>query len=316
MEKTSRTLFFETPKDKLRVFQKPRLIMFSEGTEVESWKNTQPLYFYPFSWLDYLGKKGIRELYIQDCSSEMAEKEIRSLENGKVHFEKPNERLIKLAKERGHKISVIFNIEELLPEHINWLSVSDFVRIRVNKNCNNLYSLSGLQNEHVLSCIKAYIGESCNYRALALQSREIGFDFFHIAKRLENGYGNSQISEEEKEKIKSLQELETRQFRVIIPSSLEERFAKRFVITPIFGNVSSCNFSRYRLVLKGDSFYPCYTEQVLTQLGFMKEDLAKHPKNCLDCACIYENDMLHDIETKMRNYKNARFALEYIENGK
>ena len=79
-------LFFKTPEDKFRVFQKPRLIMFSEGSEVESWTNTQPLYFYPFSWLDYLGKEGIRELYIQDVFSGLAEKEINDLEKiGRAH---------------------------------------------------------------------------------------------------------------------------------------------------------------------------------------------------------------------------------------
>lgn len=312
----NKKLFFETPEDKLRVFQKPRLIMFSEGREVESWANTQPLYFYPFSWLDYLGKKGIRELYVQESSSEMAEKEIRSLDNGKVHFEQPNERLIKFAKERGHKVSVICDFEDLLPEQIRGLSVSDFVRIRVNRNYDNLHSLSGLPNEHVLSCIKLYVGDGYDYRNIALQTREMGFDFLHVAKRPMTNQENPRISEEEKEKIRDLQELETRQFRIVIPSSLEERFAKRFVITPRLGNVPSCDFSEYRLVLKGDSYYPCYTQQILAQSGFTRERIENNPGNCLDCACIYENDMLHDIKTKMRRYKNPSFALEYIENGK
>lgn len=312
----NRKLFFKTPEDKLRVFQKPRLIMFSGGSEIESWANTQPLYFYPFSWLDYLGKEGIRELYIQNVSLGLAEKEINALEGGKVHFEQPNERLIKLAKERGHKVSVICNIEDLLPEQIEGLSVSDFVRIRVNKNCDNLHSLSGLPNEHVLSCIKAYVGEGCNYGALALQAREIGFDFFHIAKRLENGQDLLQLSEEEKQKIGDLQKLENEQFRVVIPSSLEERFAKRFLITSELGNVSSCDFSKYRLVLNGDDLYPCYTQHILALRRFRKEDTVKNPNHCLDCACIYENDMLHDIKTTMRRYKNPSFALEYMENGK
>ena len=118
--------------------------------------------------------------------------------------------------------------------------------------------------------------------------------------------------------IMRLQELETKQFKVIIPSSLENRFAKKFVIDSSLGNVSSCDFSKYRLVLKGNSFYPCYTQQILAQQGFRKEELGlnRNNQNCLDCACIYENDMLFDIENKMKSYKNTSFALEYIENGK
>ena len=172
--------------------------------------------------------------------------------------------------------------------------------------------MSNLPNEKVLSGVKTYIGEGCDYQTLALQAREIGFDFFHVAKRLIINQENPRISEEERRKIMRLQELETKQFRVIIPSSLEEKFAKRFVITPQLGNVTSCNFSRYRIVLKGDSYYPCYTKRILAQQGFKKGGIERPKKNCLDCACIYENDMLHDIENKMKNYKNPRFALEYV----
>ena len=309
-------LFFKTPEDKFRVFQKPRLIMFSEGSEVESWTNTQPLYFYPFSWLDYLGKEGIRELYIQDVFSGLAEKEINDLESGKVHFEQPNERLIKLAKERGHKVSVVCNLEYLLPEQIRGLSVSDFVRIRVNDPSKDLKVLRGLPRDHLLSCIKLYVGDGCDYEDLTLQAREIGFDFLHVARRLMTNQENPRTSEEEKQKIRDLQELETKQFRVIIPSSLEVKFARRFVITPGLGNVPSCDFSEYRRVVKGNSYYSCYTQQILTLPGFTREGIERNPGNCLDCACIYENDMLHDIKTKMRRYKNPSFALEYIENGK
>jgi len=308
----NKKIFFKTPKEKFRVFQKPKLIMFSKGSKVESWTNTQPLYFYPFSWLDYLGKEGIRELYVQDTSLELAQKEINYLENGKVHFEQPNEKLIRIAKEKGHRVSVICNLEDLLPEQIGALSVSDFVRIRVNKNYNNLRYLSNLPNEQVLSCIKVYVGEECDYETIALKAREMGFDFFHVAKRLILNQENPRISQKEKEKIINLQKLETEQFRIVLPSSLEEKFARRFVITPKFGNVYSCDFSEYRRVIKGNNYYPCYTLQILNQQEFTKGRIEKNRENCLDCACIYENDMLYDIKNKMKKYKNPIFALEYI----
>ena len=57
-------------------------------------------------------------------------------------------------------------------------------------------------------------------------------------------------------------------------------------------------------------------KQILARLGFTREGIEKNLQNCLDCAYIYENDILHDIKTKMRRYKNPSFALEYIENGK
>ena len=312
----NRQLCFETPEDKLRAFQKPRLVMFSEGREVESWANTQPLYFYPFSWLDYLGRNRIRELYIQDISLGLAEKEIDNLENGKVHFETLDKYLIKFAKERGHKVSLICNFEDISAEQLEALSASDFVRIRINNPPNDLRLLSGLPRDHILSCIKLYVGDGCDYRDIALQTREMGFDFLHIVKRLITNQEDSGIPEDERNKILELHEFENNRFRVITPSSLEQRFAERFIVTPRLGNVSSCDFSRYRLVLKGNSYYPCYTQQILARSGFAREGIEKNPQNCLDCACIYENDMLHDINAKMRRYKNPSFALEYIENGK
>jgi hypothetical protein len=313
--KKNKVLFFETPEDKLRVFQRPRLVMFSKGNEVQGWTNTQPLYFYPFSWLDYLNGRGVRELYIQDNSSGMAEEEITSLEEGKVHFEIPDERLIQLAKERRHKVSVICDIGDLSPERVVGLSASDFVRFRVSESSDNLDILSGLPNKQTLSCIKVYVGGGCDYRSLALQAREMGFDFLHVSKKLSFGSERPKISKKEVAEIERLQEIETDQFRVILPSSLEEKFARRFVINLEFGNVSSCDFSKYRIVLKGEGLYPCYTQQILSQPGAKKGMIVSPPKNCLDCACIYENDMLSDIKNKMRRYKNPRFALEYIENG-
>jgi hypothetical protein len=311
LEQKDRMLFFETPKDKWKVFQKPRLVMFSEGVEVECWENTQPLYFYPFSWLDYLGKKCVRELLIQDCLSEFAEKEMGLLDKGKVHFEKPDTYLMRVAKEKGHKISVICNLDDLTREQIRSLSDSDFVRIRIGKDYSKLSLLSDIPNEKLLFGIKTYIGEGCDYQNLAEQSKKMGFDFIHVAKRLACSSKNIIISNDEIKKIKELKEIETRTFKVVIPSSLDEVFARRFVITPKMGNTFNCDFSMYRIVLKGKGIYPCYTQNILSQEGVRKRELITAVKDCSDCACIYENDMLFNIKTKMEKFKRPYFALEY-----
>ena len=310
LKNNPKTLFFKTPKNKYRVFQKPRLVMLSEGKEVGSWENTQPLYFYPFSWLDFLNKAGTRELYVDDCSKSIAKKEIKSLKSGKVHFEKVDIELINFAKERGHKVSAICNLEDLSQEDIKTLSNADFVKIRV-KDYEKMSKLAGLPNKNVLSCIKAYIGDSCNYRNIALQSKEMGFDFFHVSKKLKCSE-NQKISKNEKEMISALKSLESNRFKIIIPSSLEERFAKKFSINADYGNTSLCLFSKYRLVLGKGGYYPCYTQKILHSSG-SKNKSADKPRLCSDCACIYENDMLADIESKMANHENTCFALEYTK---
>ncbi|MDD5699829.1 MAG: hypothetical protein PHH00_01390 [Candidatus Nanoarchaeia archaeon] len=306
MKQNNKVYFFETPNNKLRAFQSPRLVMYSEGQEVSRWDNTQPLYFYPLSWLDYLNTSGVRELYVIDSSINEIRNALNSLRApGKVHFETPNPEAIKIAKDLGHKVSVICNLDELTSSHIPILAGVDFIRIRAGSQ-SDLTPLSPLPNEGLLSGIKTYIGENCDYGLSAIQAREIGFDFFQIAKRLMTGEENLQVGEEERTEIRRLRELATEKFRVIIPKSLERRFAERFRISPSFNNVSSCDFSKYRLVLKNGRPYPCYTRGILAQQpGYEK------PRDCLDCACIYENDMLHDIKSKMQRYKEPSFALEY-----
>lgn len=310
MKQKNKVSFFETPKNKLRAFQSPRLIMYSEGQEVGSWSNTQPLYFYPFSWLDYLNGTGIREVYVIDSSTNTIREVLNQLRDGKVHFENPNIEAIKIARDLGHKVSVICNLNELNPLHISALAETDFVRVRVNKQ-EDLAFLSGLPNEGLLSCIKVYAGEGCDYQAIVLQSREMGFDFIHVAKRLINCQENPELSSEEAREIRKLSELETEKFRVILPKSLKKRFAERFRIDPSLGNAPSCGFSKYRSVLKEDSLYPCYTKSILA-----RPSESGKPKSCLDCACIYENDMLHSIKREMQRYKEPSFALEYMKNGR
>jgi len=309
-------LFFDTPQDKLMVFQKPRLVMFSDGLEVASWNNTQPLYFYPFSWLDFLNGNGVKELYLCDYYSDRAKQEIELLDTGKVHFEEVDERLIQFAKERGHKVSVICNLEDLFPQQIRTLSIADFVKIRVCKDFRNLSILSGLPNEHTLSCIKAYAGCDCDYLSLATQVKDMGIDFLHVSKKLLTGSVNSIMPPEEKQRIEELSAMETNRFKIIIPSSLDHVFANRFKIDSTFGNVYSCQFSKHRMVLSGNEAFPCYTQSILADTPHIKKGDYKPEKRCSDCACIYENDMLADIKSKMTRYKNPRFALEYKENGR
>lgn len=300
-------LFFETPKDKWRVFQSPKLVMLSDKVRVKEWDNTQPLYFYPFSWLDYLNSDSIKELWIQD-DSPISISEIKRLKDAKIHFELINEKLIRLSKENGHKVSVICNLEDLTLDTSKILSGCDFVRVRINEDFSNLPILSYLSDEKCLVGIKLYLGGSTDYNNVVSFSKKAGIDFVHISKRLSLNGKNFPASEEEIREINSLKSLQSKRFKIITPSSLEKIFAEKFCISSDFGNVKSCNFSRYRRVIKNNSFYPCYTQIILSSGS-------KVSANCSDCACIYENDMLSSIDSEREKYKNPSFALDYTQNG-
>lgn len=317
MEQCKPAIFFETPEDKQRAFQTPNLIMLFGEMVVSRWENTQPLYFYPFSWLDYLNASGIKELYVVDSSTETIDSAIKLLRSpGKLHFEYPDIIGIEKALDLGHKVSVICDIEALTPSHVSVLASTDFVRVRAGKD-SDLSSLTNLPNDRLLSCVKVYAGEGVDYMTLASQARDIGFDFFHVAKRLALDI-NLELSARERGDISRLNELESGQFRIVVPSSFDRRYAERFRISPAFGNTRSCLFAEYRRVLHGNKFYPCYTQLVLGQEAVSKvamDELASN-RDCSDCACIYENDMLFNIRDKMKKFKNLRFALEYKGNGR
>ncbi len=306
-------LLFNTPEDKWRVFQSPKLVMISENRNIiKKWDNTQPLYFYPFSWLDYLNEDGIKELYVTDSSMSAIEKGLKLLKHtGKVHFETLNINAIKEIKRKGHKVSVICDSEDLTSAQYSILPEIDFLKIRIDKNCN-LKRLSDIPNEKLLSCIKAYVGEDINYCDMAIQAKDAGFNLFHVAKRLVKD-NNPNLSEVEKENILNLKRLESECFKVIIPSSLDRIYAEKFKIDSLFGNSRDCLFSKYRIVLHKEKFYPCCTKRILDQDIFGKEDVLKpcERRECDDCACIYENDMISDIEKEIKTIKNYKFALEY-----
>lgn len=314
MIKNETEFLFDTPEDKWRAFQSPKLVMLSEKRNIiKKWDNTQPLYFYPFSWLDYLNGDGIKELYVIDSSMDAIERGLKLLKHiGKVHLETPNINAIKDARKKGHKISVICDFEELTSAHYSALSQTDFLKIRINEEYN-LERLSDIPNEKLLSCIKTYVGENINYSDMAIQAKDAGFDLFHVAKRLVKNNNNSKLSEGEKENIMDLKRFESKHFKVIIPSSLDRIYAEKFKIDSRFGNSRDCIFPKYRIVLHKEKLYPCYTKKVLNQDIFGKEDVLKQceRREYDDCACIYENDMLSDIEKEAKTFKNYKFALEY-----
>jgi len=311
-------IFYETPRDKKKVFQNPELLMMSEGKIVFSWPNTQPLYFYPLSWLDYLRGDCIHELQIMDGSDSEVMGAIAQLDRGRVHFEKIIPRGIEFALYRGHKVSVISDLSEIDSSMTGILSQAHLLRVRINDGgLENLGVLEGVFRENLLSCAKVYLTpEGQNYEGLIKRLRDSGFDMAHISRRLlPFGESNLSLPFNRQREIESLREYETDNFKVRLPKNLEVTFAERFEISEAHGNVLGCTFSNQRRVFRNGLFYPCYTQRVLSVGGFaskdFSEDFCEREVSCRDCACIYENDMYHEIKSKGRKVKKPSFALSY-----
>ncbi|MBU2522995.1 MAG: hypothetical protein KKE23_01745 [Nanoarchaeota archaeon] len=311
--KTSKSLFFETPKEKSKVFEEPELVMIYDHNIVQTWNNTQPLYFYPFSWLDYLKFKGLREIQIIDCDETSTKKALEELKEGKVHFEGIDIKGIDYALAHNHKVSVLCNLEDIKLSHILTLSNVDFLKVRINEE-RDLNKLRNVARTGMLSCVKAYAREGHDFVSLARKVSDVGFDVLHIAKRLEDNV-NPDMTYEEKASIIQASQLDLPNLKIKIPSSLDKAYAERFVMGKKFNNSQDCSFSEYRKVLYHGKDFPCYTRKILSSPA-EKGLVSRVKKACDDCACIYENDMLSKINEKRREFKRHKFALRYIQHGK
>ena len=318
LEKVQR-LFSSTPKEKMMVFEKPSLWLVSGNTVVHEWKNAQPLYFYPFSVLDFL-QSGLahRELRIIDSAGQISMQAIRQFPGSKVHFEKINPRLMSYAQKLGCKVSLICNLEDINEENVKILRNLDFLIVRVNSPDSDLSVLRGVPGKKLLFGIRTYLSNSTNnFDVLAKNARSIGVDFIHISKKLIAQHQEA-VPEEDMKKINDLTKLQTESFKVILPRDTSTVFNEKFAISEVYENSRSCVFSRHRIVLYKGKFYPCYTRSILeserfasTTPKFSREISGKFGKTCTDCACIYENDLFDQISKISHGIKRKKFFLGY-----
>ncbi len=310
-------LFDRTPECKSRVFDKPKLFLVSGNEVAYCWDNTQPLYLFPLSLLDFLNaRQPPVELQVFNACSSQVISTIRKQRFSKIHFEKIDEPAIEHALLSGSKVSVLCSSTELVDADTSLLSHVNYLRVKTDcLDGKVLGKLQSLRNPSLLLGAKIYLSPGRDYFALANGLKSAGVDFVHVSKFLEAG-GNSYLSATEKSSISGLKELETSDFRVILPRDLTKLLNDRFEISPLFNNSRSCSSSRYRVVMHDGSFYPCYTLSVLESGRFAKAGLEQHfsgepGASCSDCACIYENDILHDLFCKLEGVKNHRFLLGY-----
>ncbi len=317
LEKTQE-LFDATPKDKMKVFNNPTLWLASDHNVIKSWTNTQPFYFYPFSVLDFLNSPERQELRIISANSLITSRTIQQFRNSKVHFEGLNPDLMSKALELGCKTSVICNLREINEDNLDILSHMDLLTVRVNSSDSDISVLKGISDKKLLSGIRIYLSASGNdFSSLAKKAKQMGLDFIHVSKRL---IGSAQISlsEYESNMIKKLSHLQSEKFKILLPTNTETVYNEKFVISDEYNNSRNCYFSRYRIVLYGNKFYPCYTRSIIEKGKFSSDnpgDLKKKShlfgKECSDCACIYENDLFDEISRVSKGVKNKKFFLGY-----
>ncbi|MEM0143391.1 MAG: hypothetical protein QXL94_05515 [Candidatus Parvarchaeum sp.] len=314
-------LFDTTPENKMFVFERPSLWLLSGNKVIKRWENTQPFYFYPFSVLDFLNGCGHRELRIIASGKRISKEAILNSNGSKVHFEMVDTELMDYALLHKCKVSAICDIEQISEFEHKILSRLDMLIVRVNSPENNLSALRGIPNKKLLSGIRVYLSEENNdFHKLAEQARSLGIDFIHVSKKLV-GVKQVHLNAKFADDVRKLKDLETKFFRVLLPTNLMNVYNEKFEISNRFGNSRSCAFSQYRVVLFQDRFYPCYTKSIINSGTFsfdsveaMHNNAKLFGKTCSDCACIYENDLFEDIHRTSDGLKEKKFLLGYNSN--
>jgi hypothetical protein len=309
-------LFYETPSDKRKAFQNVRLLLLSKKDAVIVSDDAQPLYFYPFSILDFLKDSSIRELHICGTSQSSAIDAIQTMPPGKVHIEGLDRKMVETALERGHKVSLICDARDITEDTFKVASDVHYLRMKVDREGAKNPLLGRIPSAALLSGYKVYISpDTKDYAALISALRDTGFDFVRVSKKLEEGF-NPRMHPGLRAELFALKGFDSPDFHVLLPRTLERIFNGRFRIDDAFGNSHNCDFSPNRRVLHSERFYPCYTQVVMDNPSFSVKSLNdKLPESlgtkCSDCACIYENDLMARIKLDRRKLKDSRPALEY-----
>ncbi len=317
-------LYSSTPPDKRKVFQSPTLWLISGDEVVQGWTNTQPMYFYPLSILDFVqhGREELSELRIIESDYKTVSEAIANLHPKKVHFEKVEQDQIDFAKSFGSKVSAICNVDDINQGNSSVLSKIDYLVVRVSPDSPNIEKLDYLlPSSRLLLGARVYISErGYGFSDLVMNLKNIGFDFVHISKRLIQNQSQENLSERAQSEIMKLLQYQSKNFRVILPRNMSSVFNEKFNIDSSYGNSRDCVSSRQRAVLNGSRFYPCYTQSILESGEFSSDthekiNFKQVGKSCSDCACIYENDMLSETLKKLKKAVDPHFLLGYDKNG-
>lgn len=343
------------------LFGKPKLLIVDKtsGNIVTTIDDTQPIYLYPLSILDYC-----RSLFEEDISlfsatatiniinfdaninyiDKLSKLDLKKLSNVEIEInEKYNNNelneiieLINYISANNIKITLLFKTMNIQEDILIKLSLScDFFKIMMSSILNTS-SFKEFNNKLEIVCsnkkdtsvvmIKSYLDFNHNdYYEIAIKVFEnLNIDIFMVSKELipNNAIDNPLVPQKIQDNIRYLENKYNSALgtRFISVKDISTLYYPRFELDE--RNSRKCYACIMKPYIYKEKFLPCRVNKVITNMNdwyvsnldnIIKEDnLSKCGIKCDDCASIFENDILNEIETIIKKHKekNIKFILE------
>lgn len=321
----------------------PKLILMEYDKELYSCCNIQSLYLYPLSIIDYidnLNKKNILHINIIDIDTKINYRQL--LSEDIYNSVKAVEILIKDNYNAGEikqiceiieclldkRVLITLNIKKLshFPKKLcKYIKVVKYIKIFMNSDIDQAEYFQLLENLSIIEkkCskgtlvhIKTYLNLSkiALYESMIKDFSEVGIDIFQISKELlDLNSKNIMVSKDNQKIIRNLEEKYNKydKCKFISVKDLSTLYYPRFELDD--RNSKVCYVAKMKPYLYKGVLLPCKVSKIMSNIDMWALDyknknnlgriLKRCGSTCDDCASIFENDLLYDIESIILKHK-------------
>lgn len=318
----------------------PKLVVYNKKDKLYGLDNIQSLYLYPLTIIDYINNlidKAIINLSIIEIDCNLDHEKI--FNDSKFNKLKSVEILIKESYSQKEILKICEIIEYFYNKNIminlniknlidipNLLSrcykyITYFKIFLPNNIDNNLYEIflkklsfiCNLKSKSSLIHIKTYLSQdkALLYEQMMNDFAKLNIDIFQVSKELIPLYQkNIGVKTEIQNLVRSL-ELKYNNYnsvKFISVKNLNELYYPRFELDE--RNSKKCYSCYMKPYMYKDKVLPCKVNKILENLDNWSANYLEHNKysdiinrcgvTCDDCASIFENDLLYDIDTILK----------------
>lgn len=327
----------------------PKLIVTSNNKEIYRLDNVQSLYLFPLTVIDYINNiefKNIININIIKIDCNLNYEEL--FNNKKFKYLKAVEILIKdkysenefikiseiinYFYDKGVSISLniknLINVSNVLVDtfkYINYFKIflpNNLTSNLYNKFLDKLLLIKKLKNKESLVHIKTYLNikKYMSYEKMINDFYDLNIDIFQVSKELiPIGCENIEVDNDVQNVIRNLEKKykDYTKIKFISVKDLTTLYYPRFELDE--RNSKKCYSCYMKPYLYGDKILPCKVKKIFDNLDEWSSSyleineyekvISKCGGQCDDCASIFENDLLYDVETIIKNNVDVNFDL-------
>lgn len=327
----------------------PKLVVYANKNKLYELDNIQSLYLYPLTIIDYINNltdKNIINLSIIEIDYDFDYKSIFGI--SKFDKLKSVEILIKenygqkeiskiceiIEYFYNKNIMINLNIKKLIDisDLINkyYKYITYFKIFLPNDFDDNLYKaflkkislISNLKSKGSLIHIKTYLSQSnaLQYEQMLNDFAKLDIDIFQVSKELlPPHHGNKKVNIKIQKLVRDL-ELKYNSYnsiKFISVKNLNELYYPRFELDE--RNSKKCYSCYMKPYMYKDKILPCKVNKIFEKLDNWSANYLENNKynniinkcgvTCDDCASIFENDLLYDIENILKSNNDIEIYL-------